>query len=343
METDPPSRLTVAVAVAAIIAVIGLLVAGAVLAPEGEPGESDEASLVARAADPHDDGGEEVGAPHDDGTDHVHIESPAAGSPGTTGTTAVHAHDESSSAAATDAHAHDTAPVVVPTPASAPAADAEHAHHDVTTTVPSAPAEVAPPTTVHDHSTPDTTAPDTTGTAVPTGPVITLDDPRLSAAQKTAAQTLLDRTRAAMTQFPDEAAVVAAGYVSIGDGRTGFEHFVNIGYLADDAELDASRIESIVLRVSGGTKTVASAMYIFTTGSTMADVPEIAGELTTWHDHQNLCWDGIRVVAVTRPDGSCPRGEFRSTAPMLHVWLTEQPCGPFSGIEGTHGTTCAAH
>jgi hypothetical protein len=26
---------------------------------------------------------------------------------------------------------------------------------------------------------------------------------------------------------------------------------------------------------------------------------------------------------------------------MLHVWITEHPCGPFAGIEGSHGDGCA--
>jgi hypothetical protein len=30
---------------------------------------------------------------------------------------------------------------------------------------------------------------------------------------------------------------------------------------------------------------------------------------------------------------------LRATAPMLHVWLEDTPCGPFAGIEG-HGGSC---
>jgi hypothetical protein len=25
---------------------------------------------------------------------------------------------------------------------------------------------------------------------------------------------------------------------------------------------------------------------------------------------------------------------------MIHVWLIEHPCGPFAGIEGSHGEGC---
>jgi hypothetical protein len=74
----------------------------------------------------------------------------------------------------------------------------------------------------------------------------------------------------------------------------------------------------------------------------MADVPDVAGPLTTWHDHQNLCWDesGVRLAGVV-VNGTCtPGGVQRGTSPMLHVWITEHPCGPFAGIEGHGNGTC---
>jgi hypothetical protein len=76
----------------------------------------------------------------------------------------------------------------------------------------------------------------------------------------------------------------------------------------------------------------------------MADVPEIAGELTRWHDHRNLCWIGNRLAGVLGPDGQCPPGStLIITPPMLHVWMVPHPCGPFAGIEGSHGSGCGSH
>jgi hypothetical protein len=85
-------------------------------------------------------------------------------------------------------------------------------------------------------------------------------------------------------------------------------------------------------------------MYILSVGKTMDDVPDIAGELTTFHDHTNLCFSGTRVVGLAE-DGECPQGSvLLVTPPMLHVWMVEHPCGPFAGIETSgHGTTCATH
>jgi hypothetical protein len=159
--------------------------------------------------------------------------------------------------------------------------------------------------------------------------------------QKIAAATLINETRAALTKFPDTAAAERAGFVSIGDGRTGFEHFVNRTFLANQNTLDPDEPESLVFKVNpDGTKTLASAMYILPPGTTMADVPDVAGPMTEWHDHQNLCWDatGVRLAGIL-VDGQCrPGGTFRPTPPMLHVWVTEHPCGPFAGIEGSAHT-----
>lgn len=347
----PRSRATTLAASAAIVVTVALLALGVVAGQPGAQRAVDEQAIALAAGS----------APIESTTVTVHThDSDVATAPGTP-TTAHGSSGHTSAADDSDDHAQHTE-TATGAGAVAPASEAHDQHvnllvsgaspgvtapahgHDpeVITTVPGA----TTATTTHDHggttTVPPTTLPGApTTTTVPTGPIISINDSRLTAAQSAAAVDLLARTKAAMHAFPDEAAVVAAGYISIGDGVTGFEHFVNVGYLTDDHEVDPNHIESIVLRVSGATKTVESAMYILSTGSTMADVPEIGGELTTWHDHQNLCWEGIRVVAVTDADGNCPRGEFRATAPMLHVWLTDQPCGPFAGIEG-HGS-CHSH
>jgi hypothetical protein len=174
----------------------------------------------------------------------------------------------------------------------------------------------------------------------PGGPVVSLYDPRLTPEQRQAARALIDDTRAGMERFRNLDDVIAEGYISIGDGITGYEHWIHIGYIADGIELDPNRIESIVTQNHpDGTKEIVSAMYLMSPGSTMDDVPDIAGPLTIWHDHQDLCWEGARVVGRIQADGSCVRGQFRGTAPMLHVWLVPHPCGPFAGLEG-HGGRC---
>jgi len=178
--------------------------------------------------------------------------------------------------------------------------------------------------------------------------ITSIDDPRLTAEQVLRAQALIDASTAAMAQYAGfvgqtalRAALIARGYTSIGDSGTGFEHFLNPVFYFDGIELDATKIESVVLqRQSDGSWVLGSAMYMLNHGDTMANVPEIAGTFTTWHDHQNLCWNGLQVVGFV-VNGVCTSGEFRATPPMIHVWMTAQVCGPFSGIEGVHGQSCS--
>jgi hypothetical protein len=178
-------------------------------------------------------------------------------------------------------------------------------------------------------------------------PIFSLGDARLTEAQRGRAISLLVATRAALlAHFPDRPSVDAAGYTWIGDGRRagGYEHFVKQEYLTDGRELDPDHIESIVLqRQADGSERVVTAMYILERGKTMADAPDLAGSLTPWHDHQNLCWDGNGRLAGLYVNGQCrPGGTFRATPPMMHVWLDDPPCGPFSGVEG-HGAASCAH
>ncbi len=167
-------------------------------------------------------------------------------------------------------------------------------------------------------------------------------------AELKAAKRLIEETRKAVAaQFGDEAAVKAAGYTSIGDGFpiSSFEHYIHAAYLEDGHELDPNRIESIVIQSTSSGDQVASAMYIMETGKTMADTTNLTyGGLASYHDHQNLCWDesGTRIAGFLLNGNCMPRGEFRPTPPMLHVWMKAHGCGPFSGLEG-HGASCAAH
>ncbi len=229
--------------------------------------------------------------------------------------------------------------LAVPAMAASHTHSAGHSHDDGTVSVAAGTAHTHAATagaTAHTHAT--------TAGETPTGTIISLDDPRLTKPQRTRAKTLLNDTRLALAFLPNEAAVVVAGYKWIGDGRAvgSFEHFVNNAYMTDGRELDPHAIESIVLKhMPDGSNQVASAMYILNPGRTLADAPDIAGTLTPWHDHQNLCWDDAGHVVGILVNGVCrPGGTFRGTAPMMHVWLENTPCGPFAGIEGHGGAGC---
>lgn len=162
-----------------------------------------------------------------------------------------------------------------------------------------------------------------------------------SAAQLSEALQLIDATAPAIARYADYRVAEADGYVSIHDQELsgGFEHYIRTSYLFDDYEVDPAHTESLVYQWGAdGAKTLISAMFILSVGDTMADVPDIAGSLTPWHDHNDLCWENGMLVGFLE-NGVCTAGTFAPTPPMLHVWVVDNPCGPFAGID-RHGGIC---
>ncbi len=159
--------------------------------------------------------------------------------------------------------------------------------------------------------------------------------------QLKAAADLILSTKQATLQYADVKVAEANGYRSIGDGFTGVEHFINRDYMADTAVLDPEKPESLVYRVNPDkTREFVTVMYILPNGSTMDDVPDIAGNLTLWHDHDNLCFDpATSRLSGIFVNGACkPSGVHVQTAPMLHVWVTPNSCGPFAGTDPSQMT-----
>ena len=104
--------------------------------------------------------------------------------------------------------------------------------------------------------------------------------------------------------------------------------------------LDPNHPESLVYEPQpDGTKKLVSAMYMTASTVALEDVPDIGGALMQWHIHNNLCYSGWpehpRVAGVTSPNGGCPNGLVNPPpAPMIHVWIVPQECGPFAALEG---------
>lgn len=164
----------------------------------------------------------------------------------------------------------------------------------------------------------------------------------VSAEQEQRARQLVVDTQAELVRWADHRDAVREGWISIGDGATGYEHFVNARALNDGKFLDATMPESIVYKVYGDTRIIVSAMYM-AEGQPAIDDPQLvdfAGPLMEWHVHDDLCWtirDGLRAVAgVIDDQGQCPAGSVRGgiTKPMVHVWIVPHPCGPFAAVEG---------
>lgn len=163
--------------------------------------------------------------------------------------------------------------------------------------------------------------------------------PGVTPQQQARAENLLGATVLRLPQWSDPAFDVANGFISIGDGATGTEHYVNPAFMADATILDPGKPESLVFDTSVTPKKLVAAMYMLTPGSTLADAPDIGGALTQWHIHNNLCFTAQgRVAGLTQGDGSCAGGLSKGPeTPMIHVWIEPRRCGPFSALEGIGG------
>lgn len=85
-----------------------------------------------------------------------------------------------------------------------------------------------------------------------------------------------------LPQYADPADAEAAGYQSIQDGGTGYEHYINSDFRAEGKVLDPDRPESLVYQVRGGQKELVAAMFMAEPDTTLETTPELGGVLTQW-------------------------------------------------------------
>jgi hypothetical protein len=304
VDGAPRSRLTVIAAIAAIVVTVIALVVGFVAAPSDEGGEPAEDGTAV------DELGDVAGPSVATTTANtIHAEEHRVTVVDSTTVDASHLQHETAAPVERGEHVAHVEPVGH-VEHSEPVDNVEHVEHVET-----------PATDVHSghELTPTTTTTTTTTTTAAPEP----------AELPAAAQDLLDRTAAVLAALPDAAAVEAAGYAPAGDAAAGFETYVADPYLDDDTELDADRIEAILVRDG----VVVAATYVLNPGTALADAPPIAGEGTPWRAHDGRCREGERVVAVAGADGSCPRGQVLIGPPRLLVWLVAPACGPFSPLD----------
>jgi len=165
----------------------------------------------------------------------------------------------------------------------------------------------------------------------------------VSAEQESRAKALIELTQRELPTWADYQTALDGGWQSIGDGSTGFEHFIKRELIQDDKFLDPTAPEALVYKVEGTKRTLVSVMFIAKVGVTVDDpsLTDFAGGLIQWHSHDNLCWrnnaQGVSVISgLTDGAGNCPAGSVRGGGnnAMVHVWITPHLCGPFAALEG---------
>jgi hypothetical protein len=175
----------------------------------------------------------------------------------------------------------------------------------------------------------------------PNLPIDLSGTPGVTPQEQARAENLVAETLVRLpAKWADYHAAEAAGFHSIGDGLTGFEHYINWGWINDGVTLDPDHPESLVYQPQpDGSKKLVSAMFMLPDNVTLDKVPDIGGALMQWHIHDNLCFtnDPVapKVAGIVSSTGSCspPLVKFRAS-PMIHVWIVPHTCGPFAALEG---------
>jgi hypothetical protein len=215
--------------------------------------------------------------------------------------------------------------------------EAGHSHGEATSVAAGAPGHTH---TAADGSTSSGTAAIAPKPYDPTQPIDLSGVPGVTPEQQARAENLIAVTLLRLPKYSDPATAYAAGYRSIQDAVTGYEHYINWAYLDDGKILDPDYPESLVYRAyRDGRRELQAAMFMLTPRDTLDTVPDVGGALTQWHIHDNLCFTDepgdYKVRGLTNPDGSCtPPLVKPAQAPMLHVWIVSHPCGPFAALEG---------
>jgi hypothetical protein len=161
-----------------------------------------------------------------------------------------------------------------------------------------------------------------------------------TAAELQAATKLMVDTRAAVARYADEKVAIAAGYEPVEPMDLPVVHFVNSAYLTNADVLRPEHVQSLIYYNTKRGPVLIGAMYMM---PSLGDAgPEIGGPLTSWHHHDNLCFDkatgkivafahsGTADVSDKDKSGVCPKGSSNHSTPeMLHVWVVDNPNGPF--------------
>jgi hypothetical protein len=157
------------------------------------------------------------------------------------------------------------------------------------------------------------------------------DPSKATTAETAAAQLLLQQTKLGTQKFASLAAALADGYRAVTPVDQPIVHYINPAYLVNGDTLNPEHPESLIYGNSVKGPILLAAMFIAHRIGQAG--PDIGGPLTLWHAHSNLCFSTKTNIidAFTDAAGNCPAGSFNSGTPeMLHVWVVDNPNGPFS-------------
>jgi hypothetical protein len=148
--------------------------------------------------------------------------------------------------------------------------------------------------------------------------------------QEAAAARLYAETKAAILKYEDPKVAYAAGYRPGGPSNMPSSHWMNQRYVDAGYVMDPHRPQGLVYANSKRGPVLLGAMFQMKRIGQFG--PDPGGPLTAWHQHENICVTPIGLeFSLMTPFATCPLGAIDvSVPPMLHVWIVENPGGPFA-------------
>ena len=162
------------------------------------------------------------------------------------------------------------------------------------------------------------------------GALLQSTDPVATQAQRDAADELYRETKAAIAPYSDWHKAWAAGYRPGGPDHQLSTHWMNQRYVDAGYVLDPQHPQGLVYANSKHGPVLLGAMFEMKKIGQFG--PDPGGPVTAWHQHENICFTpfGFEFSLLT-PTATCPLGAISISAPpMLHVWIVDNPTGPFA-------------
>ena len=149
-------------------------------------------------------------------------------------------------------------------------------------------------------------------------------------AQSAAAARLYEDTRAAILPYQDWHVAWAAGYRPGGPANMPSTHWMNQKYEKAGYVMDPQHPQGLVYANSKHGPVLLGAMFQMQHLNQFG--PDPGGPLTAWHQHENICFTPLGFeFSLMTPFAVCPFGAIDLSAPpMLHVWIVDNPNGPFA-------------
>jgi hypothetical protein len=148
--------------------------------------------------------------------------------------------------------------------------------------------------------------------------------------QVAAAQKLYDETATAIAPYRNWRNAWSAGYRPGGPQDMPSTHWMNQRYVDAGYVMDPQRPQGLVYANTKRGPVLLGAMFQMKHIGQFG--PDPGGPLTAWHQHQNICFAPFGVeFSLMTPTATCPLGAIDvSVAPMLHVWIVDNPGGKFA-------------